>query len=60
MEDVREAQKKLAQVENDLERAKRQLEEANKELEEKEKTLAQVSYLLYSFYEIKHPIGIHK
>lgn len=42
MEDVREAQKKLAQVESDLETSKRKLEEANKELEEKEKALAQV------------------
>lgn len=42
MEDVRDAQKKLTQVESDLELAKRKLEESNKELEEKEKALTQV------------------
>lgn len=39
-EEVRELQKKLAQVEEDNIRTKAALEQANKDLEEKEKTLA--------------------
>lgn len=48
MEDVRDAQKKLTQVESDLELAKRKLEEANKDLEEKEKALSQVCLICKS------------
>lgn len=40
---MRELQKKLQQVELDLESNKQQLEQANKDLEEKEKALTNVS-----------------
>lgn len=59
MEDVREAQKKLTQVESDLETSKRKLEEANKELEEKEKALAQVNtriFMIFTFINQLEPL----
>jgi len=42
-EDVRECQKKLTQVESDLETNKNKLEEAIKHLEDREKSLTAVS-----------------
>lgn len=57
MEDVRDAQKKLAQVESDLELAKRKLEEANKDLEEKEKALAQVCSISHHLQNITYAIS---
>ncbi|XP_039300131.1 tropomyosin-1 [Nilaparvata lugens] len=41
LEDVRELQKKLTQVESDLELNKKNLDQSNKDLEEKEKSLTQ-------------------
>lgn len=48
-EEVRELQKKLSQVENDLTLTKQNLEDSNKELENKEKQLTQVSNCLPIF-----------
>lgn len=42
-EDVRECQKKLTQVESDLDTNKKKLEEAIKQLEDREKSLTTVS-----------------
>lgn len=44
LEDVRDLQKKLTQVEGDLVRTKKELETKTTELEEKEKALTNVSY----------------
>lgn len=42
-EEVRDLQKKLTQVESDLESSKHQLDQANKNLDDKEKVLTNVS-----------------
>lgn len=47
-EDVRDCQKKLTQVDSDLETNKNKLEEAIKQLEEREKALTAVSQLYNS------------
>lgn len=54
-EEVRELQKKLAQVEGDLISNKNNLEQANKDLEEKEKALTNVCilYINQPYIEVK-------
>lgn len=48
-EDVRECQKKLTQVESDLDTNKNKLEEAIKQLEDREKALTAVSKKIIFF-----------
>lgn len=49
MEEVRECQKRLAQVESDLDRNKKDLEQGNKDLEEKGTALTNVCTFVSPF-----------